>query len=75
MNVRYDQEANALYIRFRDGDITESDEIRDGVIVDFDSTGKPIGIEILNANEILAGKPEIAVNLSNFIHPNIHPSI
>ena len=63
MRVRYDSEANALYIRFREGKIAESDELRDDVIIDYDSEGKPIGVEILDASGILADKPEIVVDL------------
>jgi uncharacterized protein YuzE len=64
MKVRYDQEADAVYIRFREGEIAESDEIKDGVIIDYDSEGKPLAIELLDAKEILAGKPEVVVDFS-----------
>ena len=30
MRVRYDEEADALYIKLREGEYHESDEIRDG---------------------------------------------
>ena len=62
MKIRYDEEADVIYLRFRDGKIAESDEIKEGVIVDYDSKGKPIAIEILNANEILAKRPELVVD-------------
>jgi len=61
MKVRYDQQVDVLYIKFRECEIEESDEIRDGVIIDFDAGGKPVGIEILNASEILDKKPEVIV--------------
>lgn len=62
MKIRYDKEADAIYLRFREGKIAESDEIKNGIIVDYDSKGKPIAIEILNAKEILAKKPELVVD-------------
>ena len=62
MKVSYDLEANAIYIKFREGKIDESDELKDGIIVDYDSKGKPLAIELLNAKEILAGKPELIVD-------------
>jgi len=64
MKVRYDAETDVVYIRFREGEIAESDEIKEGVIIDYDSEGKPLAIELLDAKEILAGKPEVVVDFS-----------
>ena len=54
MRVRYDEEADALYIKLREGEYHESDEIRDGFILDYDVDGNIIGIEILDASTHLA---------------------
>jgi len=54
MRVRYDEEADALYIKLREGEYHESDEIRDGFILDYDVDGNIIGIEILDASSHLA---------------------
>jgi len=54
MRVRYDEEADALYIRLREGQYDESDEIREGFILDYDADGHIIGIEILEASTELA---------------------
>lgn len=62
MKIRYDKEADAIYLRFREGKIEESDEIKNGIIVDYDSKGKPIAIEILNAKELLEKRPELIVD-------------
>ncbi len=67
MIITYDSEADALYIRFREGKIEESDEVNEGFIVDYDVKGKPIAIEILDASEILGGKHQIAVNLEKTV--------
>ena len=64
MKVHYDAEANAIYIRFREGKIEESDELKEGIIVDYDSKGRALAIELLNAKQILAGKPEIVVDFA-----------
>ena len=65
MRVRYDREANSMVLRFRGGKIAESDEIKSGVIVDYDSKGIPIAIEILNAKEVLGDKPEVIVDVAS----------
>ena len=62
MKVRYDVEADVVYIRFREGKVAESDEIREGLIIDYDAKGVPLAIELLDAKEILAHKPEIVID-------------
>lgn len=64
MKIKYDEEADAIYLRFKDGKIAESDEIKDGVIIDYDEKGNPVAIEILNAKDVFSGKPEISVDFS-----------
>ncbi|MBN2251825.1 MAG: DUF2283 domain-containing protein [Candidatus Altiarchaeota archaeon] len=64
MKMRYDPEADVIYLRFREGKIDESDEIKSGLIIDYDAEGRPVAIEILNAKEILAGRPELTVDFS-----------
>ena len=45
--IRYDSDADALYIRIREGKVSESDEVEDRVIVDYDEKGNVVGIEVL----------------------------
>ena len=63
MRVRYDEEADALYIKLREGEYHESDEIRDGFILDYDVDGNIIGIEILDASSHLAVADLSTVNI------------
>jgi len=51
MRMRYSQEADAIYIRLRENKIVNSDEISDGVIVDYDEGGNIVGIEVLWVSE------------------------
>jgi uncharacterized protein YuzE len=51
MRMRYSQEADAIYIRLKENKIVNSDEISDGVIVDYDENGDVVGIEILRVSE------------------------
>ena len=62
MKVRYDEEANALYIKLQEKDYYESDEIQDGFILDYDAEGKIIGIEILDVDKYLAISDLATVN-------------
>jgi uncharacterized protein YuzE len=51
VDVTYDPSVDAMYIKFREGKYKISEEVREGVIVDFDEENKVIGIEILDAAE------------------------
>ncbi|MCG6553228.1 MAG: DUF2283 domain-containing protein [Candidatus Magnetominusculus sp. LBB02] len=51
MKLHYSKEADALYIRLRETEITNSDEIASDVIVDFDTDGNIIGLEILSVSD------------------------
>ena len=54
MKTEYDPEANALYVKFSDDEIDRTEELRPGLIVDFDSRGHIVGIEMLDAKTILS---------------------
>jgi uncharacterized protein YuzE len=51
MKVIYDTETDTLDLIFREEVIAESDEVREGIIVDYDQGGKLVSIEVLNASE------------------------
>ena len=53
MDIRYDQESDALYVRFKQNKYSESDEINNNIILDFDKDRNVIGIEILGASRYL----------------------
>ena len=55
MKIRFDREEDALYIRFNDAPIVESEEVRPGLVLDFDAQNRVIGIEVLDAQERLPG--------------------
>jgi uncharacterized protein YuzE len=50
MKLKIDKETDALYFRLDDSKIIESEEVIKGVILDFNSDGKVMGIKILNLN-------------------------
>jgi uncharacterized protein YuzE len=54
MKTVYDRETDALYLRFTDAAIIESEEVRPGFVLDFDRDGKIVAFEILDASLHLA---------------------
>jgi uncharacterized protein YuzE len=54
MKTVYDGDADALYVRFADASIVESEEVTDGVVIDFDAEGRIVAIEVLDASKHLA---------------------
>ena len=46
MNIEYDKEVDALYIRIQEKAIARTQEISDGVNLDFDGEGRLIGLEV-----------------------------
>jgi uncharacterized protein YuzE len=51
MVVKYNKESDVIYIQFSDAQVSESEEDKPGVILDYDYHGNIIGIEILNASQ------------------------
>ncbi|MBP7999141.1 MAG: DUF2283 domain-containing protein [Chloroflexi bacterium] len=47
MRLKIDTESDALYFRFDETPIVESEEVSPGVIFDFDEQGRLVGVEIL----------------------------
>ena len=47
MRLRIDKEDDALYFRLDESAIVESEEVRPGVILDFDKEGRVVGVEFL----------------------------
>jgi uncharacterized protein YuzE len=48
MKLQIDRDSDALYFRLDDAEIVESEEVSPGVILDFDESGRIIGIELLS---------------------------
>ena len=54
MRFNYHKSEDALYIRFDESAYAESDEVQDGIVLDYNKKGKIVGIEILEASKKLA---------------------
>ncbi|HEY4773373.1 MAG TPA: DUF2283 domain-containing protein [Xanthobacteraceae bacterium] len=51
MHVRVDHGADAVYVNLTDRPIKDSEEVADGIVVDYDAEGRIVGIEILDASK------------------------
>ncbi len=51
MKIIYDRETDTLSIILRDGKVAESDEAREGLILDYDKAGRLVSLELLDASE------------------------
>ncbi len=62
MKIDYDKEVDALYIQLLDEPVEESEEIRDGIILDYTKDKEVSSIEVLNVTkqlDILASVEEL----------------
>lgn len=48
MQIVYDKVADAIYIKFSNEDIHDSEEISEGIIIDYNKESNIVGVEILN---------------------------
>jgi len=51
MRIKVDRESDTLYFRLDDEKIVESEEVRPGVILDFDENDRVVGIEFLEISK------------------------
>jgi uncharacterized protein YuzE len=63
MKIEYDPKADAMYIRLLAGTVAESDEVRPGVVFDFDAAGRVLGIEMLDVSKRTDNPRELAMEL------------
>ena len=64
MTFKYDKQLDIIRILFDSSAVVEESEEQDGIILDRDSFGRPIGIEILDA----ASRMEIANDIGKFLN-------
>ena len=67
MKITYDKEADALYIKFRDGEFAKNKKIDDFTVIDFDEKGNILGIELLDASQRIPAESLTEVNVKNIL--------
>jgi uncharacterized protein YuzE len=65
MKIEFSKEADAVYIYFKEDFVAKSKEIEDGVIVDFDSDGHLVGLEVLDVSKRFKLSDLVNVNIEN----------
>ena len=48
MKLHYDEKAGALYLRLDDSEIVGSEEVKPGIVLDFNDEQQVVGIEVLD---------------------------
>ena len=65
MKVIYDRETDTLTIIFTESPVTESDEDKPGVILDYDDKGNLVSLEILDASRRVTVPSKIEYQVSS----------
>ena len=77
MRITYDQNVDALYIRFKETTVTTK-HLGEGIAADYDAEGHLAGIEVLDAVKRLVD-PNVFMSRANAwpdeqaTHPNVTP--
>ena len=56
MEITYDKEADAVYIKLRDGKFAKNKQLDDNTILDLDKNNNVLGIELLWVSEWMSQK-------------------
>jgi uncharacterized protein YuzE len=56
MRVRVNHASDAVYLNLTDRPIKDSEEVADGIVVDYDHEGRIVGVEILECAEASAAR-------------------
>ena len=58
MKLEYDPDVDAAYVRLRSTAVAPTEEIAPDVLMDLAADGRPVGFEVLDASEVLEGRPQ-----------------
>ncbi len=53
MKLSYHKDTDSLYIHLVERPGVDADEVAPGIVIDFDSQGKPVGIDIDHAKNVI----------------------
>lgn len=56
MRMHYDEKVDALYLSLDESDVVDSEEVKPGIILDFNAAGEVVGIEVLDVKQAAPAK-------------------
>lgn len=74
MQVHYDKETDAIYLRIADEPIVTSEEVRPGIVLKFDERGEVVAIEVRRRRELMT-QPMVGAMLAGEELPPAQTSI
>jgi len=71
MQIDYDPQADAIYVRLRPGEVDDTVAVGKYIYADLDQEGVPLGLEILFAGKILSRQDltSVTVNVNRVAQP------
>ena len=51
MKLHYDPTVDAIYLRLAEVDVVDSEEVKPGIVLDYDAQDRVVGVEILNVRK------------------------
>lgn len=67
MEIRYDKNADAMYIELRKGKFAKNKKVNDFMVIDMDKAGKLLGIELLNVSKQVPAGSLAEIHVKNSI--------
>jgi uncharacterized protein YuzE len=56
MRLEFDEKADALYLRLDEESVVESEEVKPGIVLDFNKAGVVVGVEFLDVSKRMPDK-------------------
>lgn len=64
MKIDYDQASDILSMLFTSSPVEKSDEVKPGVILDYDAAGNVVGIEMLDASRRMENPTSVGLSVN-----------
>ena len=64
MKVIYDRDSDTLSLILKEATVEESDEAKEGIILDYDAKGNLVSVEILDASQRIAQPESVEFQLA-----------
>ena len=65
MKVNYDKETDTVTIIFSDAPVSESDEQKEDIILDYSKDGHVVSMEILNASKHMTNPNSVELSIAS----------